>query len=211
MPRVVAGDAKRRSGSFARLNTSPRAGANLRSLQERPHEEAAPCPHCKDAGAAVGPYWIPLSARSRRATRGWQGYYALRSWWRGRRVTENRSSCHPATPPPSSQMSPRRIASATACARSTRSQFLEDDLQPLLDRDLGTARGQTDLPVGGAFARPTQDLQIIRGEIGRALGLLPRQTAELQQHAIQQLRAELTAAAGRGTDRRDQLLRRRCS
>jgi hypothetical protein len=34
-----------------------------------------------------------------------------------------------------------------------RSQFLKDDLQPLLDRDLGAARGQTDLPVGRAFAR----------------------------------------------------------
>jgi hypothetical protein len=48
MPRVVAGDTGRRSGSFARLNASPRAGANLRPLQERPHAEAAPCPHCKD-------------------------------------------------------------------------------------------------------------------------------------------------------------------
>ena len=50
MPRVVAGDAGRRSGPFARSSASLRAGANLRSLQERLHEGTAPCPHCKDAG-----------------------------------------------------------------------------------------------------------------------------------------------------------------
>src|SRR3712207_5769087 len=88
-----------------------------------------------------------------------------------------------------------------------RSQLLEDDLQSLLDRDLRATRSETDLPVGGAFAGPPQNLQIIGGEIARALSLLPRQAAELQEHAVQQFRAELSTTAGRGPDRRDQLLR----
>src|SRR3954452_23754962 len=88
------------------------------------------------------------------------------------------------------------------------SEFLEDNLQALLDRDFSAARGQTDLPVGGAFAGAAQNLEIIGGEIGRALGLLPCETAKLQQDAVQQLRTELTTAASSGADGRDQLLRR---
>src|SRR5215213_6063264 len=67
-PRVVAGDARRRSGSCARLNASARAGANLIDRSRNgPMRQPLHVRIVRTRAVALGPEWIPLSARSRRA------------------------------------------------------------------------------------------------------------------------------------------------
>src|SRR5687768_8027058 len=83
-PRVVAGDAWRQSGSFARLNASARAGANLidrsrSDLMRQPLRVRI----VKMRAVPVGPEWIQLSARSRRANgfRLLSGHSMLCPYW----------------------------------------------------------------------------------------------------------------------------------
>jgi hypothetical protein len=63
-------------------------------------------------------------------------------------------------------------------------QLLEYHLEPLLHGHLGASGGHTDLPVGGAFTSPSQNLEVILGEINTALSLLPSETTKLQQYAV---------------------------
>src|SRR5690606_6475989 len=75
-------------------------------------------------------------------------------------------------------------------------QLLEDRLQPLLDGDFAPIHGQPDLAIGRTLARLGEDLQVLLTEVGIADRLLASQPAELLEHTVEQLGAELSAASG---------------
>src|SRR5215211_2169448 len=90
-----------------------------------------------------------------------------------------------------------------------RAELGEDDLQPLLDRDLAAAERDADLAIGRPFSGPAQNLPILVAQVGLAPRLLPRQPGEVAQHVVEQLRAELAPPAHGAADRGDELFRRR--
>src|SRR5215212_2233643 len=89
-----------------------------------------------------------------------------------------------------------------------RTEFGEDDLESLLDRDLAAPEPEPDLTVGRPLAGSPQNLAILRREIGLPPRVLARQPAQIGQHAVQELRAQLAPSPGRVADRRDKLIGR---
>jgi hypothetical protein len=84
----------------------------------------------------------------------------------------------------------------------------EDDLQALLDGDLAAAELAADLAVGQSLGGELEDIAIFLGKVGVALRLLARETLEILQHGIEQLRAELATTANRAADGGNELIRR---
>src|SRR5262245_33587610 len=88
-------------------------------------------------------------------------------------------------------------------------EFGEDDLEALLDRDFAPAHGEADLLVGGTLRCAAEDHLVILREIRIALGLLAGESVEFGEDAIEQFRTERFAPPGGVADGSDEIVGRR--